>query len=501
MSQIEVKEVSKRFGDVVALKNVNLKLDKGKLYALVGENGAGKTTTLNIIFGFIPPDTGKMFQKGEESKYDVLSSIRRGIILITQESSLIPTLNLVENTLITPLFEKYILAPYKKGKQMLESAKKKTKNEFKVDLKVDLEVECSKLGYSQIREAGILRSLCFDFDVILLDEPTYTLSKFGEEYLFQMMREFANRGATVVYTTHRFGEMLKYPDEIIVMKNGEIVLKKPVEEVTPDMLTYYMFGKPMSAIRTASRKTQYQHDTLLEVRDLWCRDDFGVDTVKGISFSLGKGEILGVVGTQDSGKKELLEAIFGLREVKKGSIKLAGKEISNLSIKERLSKMSFIPDKVEEGLNLDFKLYENLAPLQPLGGEFVKNFMIQEEILKEHAQKLRKEYDIEAPDVNFICRNLSGGNKKKVMVARALERDFVLLVVYQPASQLDLRSKFSVYDKLVKLADEGRSILISPEDISDVELICDKLMIMVDGKIAYLGIPISAEKMGRIIFQ
>jgi len=127
--------------------------------------------------------------------------------------------------------------------------------------------------------------------------------------------------------------------------------------------------------------------------------------------------------------------------------------------------------------------------------------MIQEEILKQHAQKLRKEYDIEAPDVNFICRNLSGGNKKKVMVARALERDFVLLVVYQPASQLDLRSKFSVYDKLVKLADEGRSILISPEDISDVELICDKLMIMVDGKIAYLGIPISAEKMGRIIFQ
>jgi len=494
---ISARGLWKSFPGVVALKDVSLDVLPGEIHAILGENGAGKSTLLKILYGIYVPDKGDLFFGGRRvvvtSPQD---AVRNGLVLVSQVPQLIDSLTVAENLSLSLSQFGYVSSVRKVSKFLLEKGRE-------YGVRVDPDIEVWKLSYTQKQLVEVLRALLLNAKVIAFDEATTLLPHAEKEKLYDFMELFKSKGGSVLLVTHKIPEAMEVSDRITVLRRGEVVGTVRTSETTLDQVRYMMFGERLTQLNSGKyEKLGEKGSEVLVVRDLWVRSDYGVYAVKGVSFSVRKGEILGIAGVAGNGQLELIQALAGLRKSERGSIRLRinGNEIdvtNKGSTAIRRLGIGYIPDEpVKKGVSLDNSIEENIAVHPRL-----TRFLIRWGSVKSLATDLVREFSIVTPSTNTKAKVLSGGNLMKVLVARELTVSKVALVAYNPTRGLDEVSTRYVRRLIVsKAVSGGMCAVVASEDLDEIMEISDVIAVMNSG--SFVGVfksGVSREEVERVM--
>lgn len=477
---ISVRNLWKSFPGVVALKNVNLDVFPGEIHAILGENGAGKSTLLKILYGIYVPDKGDLFFGGRRvvvtSPQD---AVKNGLVLVSQVPQLIDTLTIAENLSLSLRQFGYVSSVKKVSKFLSEKGEE-------YGVKIDPDIEVWKLSYTQKQLVEILRALLLNAKIIAFDEATTLLPHAERERLYAFMRLFKSKGGTILLVTHKIPEAMEVSDRITVLRRGEVVGTVKTDETTIDQVRYMMFGERLSQLNSGKyEKLSREGSEMLVVEDLWVKSDYGVYAVKGVSFSVRRGEILGIAGVAGNGQLELIQTLAGLRKAEKGSVRIRinGDELDltnkGSTLLRRLG-IGYIPDEpVKKGISLDNSIEENIVVHPRLS-----RFLINWKRVKNLASDLVKEFNIVTPSTSSRAKILSGGNLMKVLVARELTVSKLAIVAYNPTRGLDEVSARYVRKLIMsKAVNEGMCAVIASEDLDEIMEISDVIAVMNSGSI------------------
>ncbi|RFU95056.1 sugar ABC transporter ATP-binding protein [Sphaerochaeta halotolerans] len=469
---IELLSINKSFGRVPVLKDVDFKLRKGSIHALVGGNGAGKSTLMKILTGVYVKDSGTCKVNGKEVVIHNYNEARReGISLIFQELSLIPTLDVTDNIFLNKEIKKGGLLDYKTMNQRAIQLMKK------LEIELDVNEKIKNLGVGSCQLVEIAKALSDDTSVIVMDEPTASLSDKEIAILFKIIKQLKARGISIVYISHRMNEIFQIADEISVLYSGKVVASKPTQEFTLNSLIESMLGgkKNEESMKWKERKTQIGIHNVLEVKNLYIDD-----IIKNVSFVVKQSEIVGLAGLMGSGRTEILETIFGLRKKKSGTILMENKEINN--VKQAINnKIALIPeDRRRSGLVLMHSLCDNiiitnLDKVRKYG--FIKNKKVKK-ISNEAIDNL----NIKSDGIKIKTSLLSGGNQQKVVISKWLATSPKLIILDEPTSGVDIHAKTEILEILRNYADEGNSVLFVSSELSEMIAICDRIIVLKDGE-------------------
>lgn len=485
---IEMKSIRKVYPDgTIALRGVDFEITKGEIVGLLGENGAGKTTLMKILSGLLPLTSGEIRVGGKSMQFDNPSdALRVGIGMVHQHFALVSTYTPVQNILLgqeTASGSTIQLLSFLKQKTAREKLDALAE-ETGLSIPLDTPVELLSLGIQQRVE--ILKVLYRGTDVLILDEPTSSLTPIEVDELFRTLRKLKKSGRAIVFITHKLKEVLEISDRIIVLRNGLVTGKIPTSKATPEKLAVMMIGKEVPRV---TRKKKAAGEPVLVVKDLQVMSDFGTLAVKGLSFEVKAGEIFGVAGVEGNGQSELVQALTGLRPRKTGEILLKDVDVVGLSAKE-LYKMdlSHIPeDKSKFGLALDFDVAENSI----LGRQWEPEFLLRLDRLNwskiiEFARALVKNFNVITPSVRAPAKSLSGGNQQRLVVGRELSKDPTLVVAAHPTRGLDIASTVYIRELLVKMRNEGKGVLLISADLDEIMQLSDRIAVIYEGE--FLGV-------------
>ena len=471
---LEFKNVSKRFGRVVANNNVNLTVYRNEILSLLGENGSGKTTLMNMLSGIYFPDEGKIFINGEEA---VIASPKDAygykIGMIHQHFKLVDVFSAAENIVLgNDNGEKYdIKTVNAKVKEIAE----------RYGFEIDPEKKIHEMSVSEKQTVEIIKVLYRGADILVLDEPTAVLTPQEIAKLFKVLKEMRKDGKSIIIITHKLNEVMEISDRVAILRKGEYIGAVETSETNEKQLTEMMVGKKID-LKIERIKTDFDRP-LLELRDLQISKDDGSKAIDDVSFYIRGGEILGIAGVAGCGQKELCEAIAGLRKIENGSIMHKGESIVGLPPKEIINKgiaMSFIPeDRLGMGLAPSFSITDNmiLKTYAEAKGPFVDR-----KSAREKAQKLIERLEIVTPSTETPVRRLSGGNVQKVLVGREIEAGPNVIVTAYPVRGLDINSSYAIYDILNEQKKNGVGVLFVGEDLDILLALCDKIMVLCHGK-------------------
>ena len=468
---LQAKGIHKQFGGVTVLHDVDLDVNYGEVHALMGENGAGKSTIIKIITGVFTKDAGEIFIDGSHVEiHSRHASSALGIQVIYQELSLIPALTVTENIFLGQEWSKYGLSDKKRMKDRVQSLI----DHYGFDIDPDAVIET--MGMAQRQMVEILKALAFKAKLIIMDEPTSSLSASESEKLFETIDNMRKRGAGILYISHRLEEVYRLADRLTVMRDGRIVgiLKKG--EIEPRLVTSMMIGREISG-EEQSRSAHRFEDNCLEVKSL----SYG-NMLKDVNFKAYGGEILGIGGLVGSGRTELIRCIFGAAKRSGGSITLNGKPVSQ-KIKKNIVRGGFgyVPeDRRVEGLipvlsmerNITIASYDKIASAGLVGRRKEVNW----------AESAIRNYDIRPPMRNLHAMNLSGGNQQKVILGRWLSRNPRLLLLDEPTVGVDVGVKMDLYRLLRELADKGTIVVMVSSDLAELVYLSDRVLVMRDGR-------------------
>lgn len=478
---ISVRNLWKDFPGVTALKNVSLDIYPGEVHAILGENGAGKSTLLKILYGIYVPDRGDIFFEG---KRVVLTSpqdaVRNGLVLVSQVPQLVDSLTVAENLSLSLQQFSYVDSVKKVSKFLLEKGREH-------GVRIDPNVEAWKLSYTQKQLVEVLRALLLNARVIAFDEATTLLPHAEKGKLYDFMRLFKSKGGTILLVTHKIPEAVEVSDRITVLRKGEVVGTVKTSETTLEQVRYMMFGEKLTQLNSIEyERSSRGSSEVLIVRDLWVKSDYDVYAVRGASFSVRRGEILGIAGIAGNGQLELIQALAGLRKAERGSIRLRINEneidVTNKgSTLVRRLGIGYVPDEpVKKGVSLDNTIEENIA-IHPK----LSRSLINWGSVRNLTSKLVKEFSIVTPSTDARAKVLSGGNLMKVLVARELTVSKLALVAYNPTRGLDEVSSRYVRKLIVsKAVNEGMCAVIASEDLDEILEISDVVVVMNSGSIA-----------------
>lgn len=472
---IRVKDLEKHFGSVIANKNISFKLDKNKIYALLGENGAGKSTLMNMLSGIYKPDKGEIFLNGEKIKFkSPKHAIESGIGMIHQHFKLIENMTAFENIILGQSKELFI--------NKKEKAKKINELCDKFSLKVDINKKISDLSISEKQTVEIIKVLYRGANLLILDEPTAVLTPQETEHLFKILKNMKEKGCTIIIITHKLHEILAVSDEVIIMRKGEMIGDLITKETNEKELTDMMVGESLD-LKIERVKTEIG-ETLLNVKDLEIIDKDGVKKLKKISFSIRQGEILGVAGLAGSGQKELCEAINGIQNIESGDIIYEGDSIKGLDPREIIKRgisLSFIPeDRLGMGLIPSMSMVDNVL---------LKHYYKQHSLFLDRKKSTEKsiemidQFKIKTPGEKHPVKQLSGGNIQKILLGRELDLKPHLLITAYPTRGLDIASSHLIYDKINEQKLKGVGVLYIGEDLDVLMELCDRIMVLCDGEI------------------
>ncbi|MDF2588983.1 MAG: nucleoside transporter rane protein [Anaerocolumna sp.] len=472
---IELKNITKTFGSVVANNNIDLSVKQGEILALLGENGSGKTTLMNMLSGIYKPDSGSILINGETATINSPEdAINLGIGMIHQHFKLVDALSATDNI---------ILGSKEKGFFLSKSRSTKIKEISKrFGLEIDMEKKIYQMSVGEKQTVEILKVLYRKADILILDEPTAVLTPQETNRLFDILRRMKNEGCAVIIITHKLNEVLEISDRVTILRKGESVATVNTATTSAEELTELMVGRPVEL--SIEHPENFYNENLLEVHHLTVCNEEGVEGIKDITFDLNRGEILGVAGVAGSGQKELCEAIAGLLPVKKGAV-LYNKEniigkTPNEIIKMGIS-MSFIPeDRLGMGLAASMDMVDNLLlkKYNEGNGPFVKKKEI-----KEQAKRLVEQLEIATPSIYTPVRKLSGGNVQKVILGREIQSNPNVLITAYAVRGLDINSSYTIYDALNEQKQKGVGILFIGEDLDVMLELCDRIMVLCHGKI------------------
>jgi general nucleoside transport system ATP-binding protein len=489
---LELKGITKRFPGVVANDGVDFDLRKGEVHALLGENGAGKSTLMNILYGLYHPDEGEFRLNGKPLRISSpREAIDAGIGMVHQHFMLIPVMTVAENIVLA--------AEPKKGPFLDERAAERRVRElserFGLAVRPDARIESISVGMQQRVE--ILKALYRGAEILILDEPTAVLTPQEAGELFEIIASLKAEGKSIIFISHKLNEVLEIADRITVLRRGKTIDTVPREGATEEGLARLMVGRDV--ILTVEKKPADPGEPLLDVEDLRVDDERGLEAVRGISFEVRAGEIVGIAGVDGNGQSELIDAITGLRRPKSGRIVVGGQDLTRASSRDSLDAgVGHIPeDRQRRGLVLDFTLAENIAlhdyrepPDSRYGWLFPRRLIAR-------SRELLKEFDVRGGGPETPAASLSGGNQQKVIVAREVSRDPSVLVAAQPTRGLDVGAIEFVHRRLVEERDEGRAILLVSLELDEILSLSDRILVIYEGQIVAEYAPgVSEEEIG-----
>ncbi len=505
---IELRNITKTFGKTIANKNVNLKVYKNEVLAILGENGSGKTTLMNIISGIYAPDEGEIFINGEKvfinSPED---AFKYKIGMIHQHFKLVDIFTAAENIILG--------VNESRGLKIKEVNSRVGAIADKYGFNIDVKKHVYDMSVSEKQTVEILKVLYRGADILILDEPTAVLTPQETEKLFDVLRKMRDDGKAIIIITHKLNEVMEISDEVAVLRKGEYVTTVKTGETNGNELTEMMVGKKTEL--KIDRPKVEKKLPLLEIRDLNVNSDDGSKAIKNVDFYIRGGEILGVAGVAGCGQKELCEAIAGLRKVQSGLIMHKGESILGLPAKTIIEKgisMSFIPeDRLGMGLAPSFSVTDNVMlktygeskfhikkleikdtdkkfkktskkVLNSISG-FINKLpcaFVDRATAREKAKQLVEKLEIATPSTETPVRRLSGGNVQKVLVGREIESAPNVIITAYPVRGLDVNSAYTIYDILNEQKLKGTGILFIGEDLDVMLALCDKIMVLCHGK-------------------
>jgi ABC-type uncharacterized transport system ATPase subunit len=489
---LELKGITKRFPGVVANDHVDFELVKGEVHALLGENGAGKSTLMNILYGLYHPDEGEVRLNGETVTIDSpRAAIDLGIGMVHQHFMLIPVMTVAENIVLG-------VEPHNGPFLDIDAAEKRVRDlsqRFGLAVRPEARIESISVGMEQRVE--ILKALYRGAEILILDEPTAVLTPQEAEELFEILRSLQAEGKSIIFISHKLGEVLAIADRITVLRRGKTIETVPREGATEEGLARLMVGREV--LLRVGKTTAEPGEPLLSVEDLRVLDERKLEAVRGISLEVRAGEIVGIAGVDGNGQSELVEAITGLRRPESGRIVAGGEDITNENARASLEAgVGHIPeDRQRRGLVLDFTLAENIAlkdyceePDSKWGWLFPKRLLAR-------AKRLLTEFDVRGGGPKTLAASLSGGNQQKVVVAREVSRDPRILVAAQPTRGLDVGAIEFVHRRLVTERDEGRAILLVSFELDEILSLSDRILVVYEGRVVGEYSPdVSEEELG-----
>ena len=491
---LELKGISKSFGNLQANNQIDLKVGKGEIHAILGENGAGKSTLMNIVYGLLQPDSGEILVDEKLVKIlEPADAIKYGIGMVHQHFMLIPVFTVAENIALGREKSKFGIISFAEIKTKI----KMLSDEFKFDIDPDAIIEDLPVGVQQRIE--IIKALMYDAKVLILDEPTAVLTPQETDELLNVMKILKSRGTSIIFITHKLREVRAVADKITIIRLGKVVgTQSP--SASQEELANLMVGREVDL---APNKAAFNPGgNVLEINDLSIFNDSGRKVVSNLSLNIRAGEILAIAGVQGNGQSELARAIVNLEKHKSGSIKLDGKEILGSTVRDSLrAGIAYIPESRElDGLISTFSITENLIldvhDLEPAAsrGQLNRSY------ISENATTLVKEFDVRTQSIEANSSSLSGGNKQKVVLARELSREVKLVVAAQPTRGLDVGSIEFVYEKLLAERANKKAILLISSELDEVMELADRIAVIYKGEIVgVVDSDVSREKLGLMM--
>ncbi|MBR3920155.1 MAG: ABC transporter ATP-binding protein [Clostridia bacterium] len=473
---IELENITKTFGSVVANKNINLNVKQGEILALLGENGSGKTTLMNMLSGIYKPDSGTIKVDGVPvSIHSPEDSKKFGIGMVHQHFKLVEVFSAADNIWMGTENTGVILKKDRYNK--ISEISDKFGFEFNPKKLV------SNMSVSEKQTLEILRVLYYGAKVIILDEPTAVLTVQEIQKLFDVLRKMKEEGHSIIIITHKLNEVMEISDRVTILRKGEYIDTVNTSETNEQELTDLMVGRKVN-LNIQRPVTEFDRP-LLEIRNLTIKNDEGADAIENVNFYIRGGEILGVAGIAGCGQKELCEAIAGLRKIESGQINHKGENIVGLAPKAIIEKgisMSFIPeDRLGMGLAPSLSITDNM--ILKTYRDNKKSPFVDRNAAKAKAEEIVKRLGIVTPSTETPVRRLSGGNVQKVLVGREIDAGPNVIITAYPVRGLDINSSYAIYDILNEQKKNGVGILFVGEDLDVMLALCDKIMVLCHGKL------------------
>lgn len=476
---IKMTDIVKTFGEVQAIKNGNFNLFEGEIHSLIGENGAGKSTMMKILYGIYPIDEGNIEIYNKKMKdYTTKEAINLGIGMVHQEFMLVNEMTVLENIILG--FEpkqSMVMVDFNKAKtKVLEYVKK-----YNLDIQINKKIKDISVGEAQRVE--IIKTLYRGADILILDEPTAVLTPQETEKLFEILDNLKKSGKSIIFISHKLNEVIKISDRITVMRDSKYIDTVLKKDTSPTKLAKMMVGREV--LLEVKKKKMEAEEVILKVEDIYVPSDRELSKIRGLSFSLKRGEILGIAGVDGNGQKELVEAITGLREVEKGKIHFKNTQISNMTPQFiRKTGIAHIPDdRNKRGLNREMNIKENLIATKFSDSAFSGMINLKEKEINKFSEDTIKKFDIRPANFNITTKNLSGGNAQKIVVARELESDTDLLIASQPTRGIDIGSIETIRKNIVEYRDKNKGVLLISAELEEILTLSDRILVMYEGKI------------------
>ena len=486
---IEMREITKIFGEFVANDKINLELRKGEIHALLGENGAGKSTLMNMLAGLLEPTSGEIVVNGKSEKLDSPSKAASlGIGMVHQHFMLVEAFTVAENIILgSEVTNKGILDLKKANADILELSER-------YGLAVDPTAKVEDISVGAQQRVEILKTLYRGADILIFDEPTAVLTPAEILELMDIMKTLVKEGKSIILITHKLDEIRAVADRVTVIRRGKSIQTVSIEGATNKDLAEMMVGRSVSFV--TEKEEAQPKEVVLQISDLVVNENRGVPAVKELSLDVRAGEIVGIAGIDGNGQSELIQAITGLRKVKSGSIKIKGQEVVGLSPR-KITEMnvSHVPeDRHRDGLVLEMMLSENIALQTYYKEPLSKNGALNYNQINSYARKLMEEFDVRAANEIVPASALSGGNQQKAIIAREVDRNPDLLIVSQPTRGLDVGAIEYIHKRLIGERDKGKAILVVSFELDEILNLSDRIAVIHDGKIQGIVKPSETNK-------
>ncbi len=481
---LKAVEISKSFAGVKALTNVSLQIKPGEIHCLAGENGCGKSTLIKVICGVYQPDSGYIEFNGKKySRVTPLEAIAMGIQVIYQDFSVFPNLTVMENLAFNTE-----LAAGRKFVNKRHMRKIAEEALAKINFSIELDRLVGSLTVAEKQMVAICRALMFDAKLIIMDEPTTALTKKEVQALFEIILKLKAQGISILFVSHKLNEVFEISERFTIFRSGRLIISGNTADLDDRKFSYYMTGREFDDVKF---KPSFQSDkNVLEVKDLSVPGAF-----ENVSFSLKRGEILGVTGLLDSGRTELALSLFGLRKTSGGQILKDGKPITIASPRDAIANgIGYVPeDRLSEGLFLPQPISDNIV-IAEIDHLTKKAGVLDRKKRQAEVDKWVKEMAIATPNPENACSTLSGGNQQRIVLAKWLACNLDVLVLNGPTVGVDIGSKHDIHAILQRLADQGMAIIIISDDMPEVLQNCSRLLVMKAGKIVAQLDPAQADE-------
>lgn len=486
---IEMREITKVFGEFVANDKINLELRKGEIHALLGENGAGKSTLMNMLAGLLEPTSGEIVVNGQVVKLDSPSKAASlGIGMVHQHFMLVEAFTVAENIILgSELTKNGVLDIARATREINELSER-------YGLAVDPSAKVADISVGAQQRVEILKTLYRGADILIFDEPTAVLTPSEIDELMAIMKNLVKEGKSIVLITHKLDEIRAVSDRVTVIRRGKSIETVEIAGATNADLAEMMVGRSVS-FKTEKQEAQPK-EVILSIKDLVVNENRGVPAVKNLSLDVRAGEIVGIAGIDGNGQSELIQAITGLRKIESGIVELKGQSIVGLHPRQ-ITEMSVghVPeDRHRDGLVLEMMISENIALQtyykEPLSKKGILNYTN----IIGYAKQLMQEFDVRAASEIVPASALSGGNQQKAIIAREVDRNPDLLIVSQPTRGLDVGAIEYIHKRLIQERDNGKAVLVVSFELDEILNVSDRIAVIHDGKIQGIVTPETTNK-------